>query len=139
MPAASQDVVDKMGMSRRVLLQTRGLMGLKLACPKPALLDTFVWHLDPTTHPTQPALADHLWFIDGSLIDSELAGWAGRLGFGVVVVARDGELVGAGSGCPPAGSTTRRGPSCGHSTLPRPASPPQPPLSRTAKAFEMGF
>ena len=73
---------------------------LKARAPRPPLDGTFEWHLDPTaTH----HLPHHLvWFLDGSMVDDLAPGVLGACGFSIVVVSIDGELVGLGSGVPPA-------------------------------------
>ena len=88
----------RLSTERQVLLNTRGLMAIKMRIPSGEQQDYFIWHVRPSQ---EAELEGAEWYIDGSLFDEKLD-FSRRCGFGIVVVAADGQLLGYGSGVPPA-------------------------------------
>ena len=89
---------DALAEERQALLLTRGLFAVRIDLPDPAASsDSFHWLLSPVSHPLLDRAA---WFLDGSLVDA-LCDQTARAGFGIVVVAETGELIGLGAGRPP--------------------------------------
>ena len=86
-----------MGADRLHLLKTRGLCTVRLPAPALRTTGTFTWLLDPLARAN---LDGATWYCDGSLV---LGRWAPfrTTGFGIAVVAADGELIGFGYGTPP--------------------------------------
>jgi hypothetical protein len=81
-----------------MLLSTRGLLGLKLTVPIPPNGDTFEWMHGCSDHVSP----DATWYIDGSLFDGTRSFSSGRaVGFGVVVVSSQNDLLAYGRGVPP--------------------------------------
>ena len=87
----------RLSADRQVLLKTRGLMAIKMRVPDGVQQDYFCWHVKPSH---EASMDDAEWYIDGSLFDEKLD-FSRRCGFGIVVVAADGQLLGYGSGVPP--------------------------------------
>ena len=81
---------------RRELLETRGLLVLRLRVPPPPAEEDFRW----LQTPPEDMASDAVWYIDGSLFD-EARRFARRAGFGIVVVSSDGVLLAYGLGTPP--------------------------------------
>jgi hypothetical protein len=88
--------LDGLCPDRKHLLETRGLLVLRIVVPKPPKGDTFKW-LRP---PTVDIPGDAKWYIDGSLFNG-LKPFAKRTGFGVVVTSSCGDLLAYGNGVPP--------------------------------------
>ena len=82
---------------RRLLLQTRGLLVIRMAVPPPAECDTLIWLRPP---PNDVDDDDWQWYIDGSLLD-EPRRFARRTGFAIVVVDSCTRQVAFGYGWPP--------------------------------------
>ena len=61
---------------------------------------TFNWYKDPFATDGNDELNSATWYTDGSLVCSQ---WSALrcTGFGIVVVAASGRLIGYGSGTPP--------------------------------------
>ena len=97
-PAEQDQVWQQLNAARQNLLLTRGFLTVKVRLEEPDRLEAFTWYLDPTNHPDLPAAR---WYIDGSMVDN-VSPVIRRLGFGLVVVAPSGMLIGAGMGKPPA-------------------------------------
>ncbi len=83
---------------RRLLLQTSGLLVIRMVVPPPAECDTLIWLRPP---PNDVADDDWQWYIDGSLLD-EPRRFARRTGFAIVVVDSCTGQVAFGYGWPPA-------------------------------------
>ena len=95
-PKEARLAADRISGSRKKILKTAGLLALKVPAPPPRKWDSFNWLSgEPDTMRT-----DLRWFIDGSFINGRWAQLA-TAGFGIVVVADDGELVAWGWGIPP--------------------------------------
>ena len=82
---------------RRRLLQTRGLLIMRIRVPVIPDHDSFSWVLPL---PPDRDVDDLRWFVDGSLFDE--AKWVvRRTGFGIAAVDSHGSLVACGHGIPP--------------------------------------
>ena len=81
------------------MLQTRGLLVLRLPAPPNHIQEWFQWTLVP------PDCEGATWYLDGSMLDGECVDYR-AVGFGVVVIAPDGSLIGHGRGGPPCWCTT---------------------------------
>ena len=95
-PEGAQRFLGTLGAHRHELLETRGMLLLRVRLPRPEPGDTFIWEKAPE----QDIPSDAKWYIDGSLFDRR---WAlmRRTGFGVVVVSVAGDLLACGRGLPP--------------------------------------
>ena len=82
---------------RRRLLQTRGLLALRIRLPTFQSHATLTWHLDPRKH---EQLDDATWYIDGSMFDGKHQVGT-RCGYGIVVVTQQAQLIGLASGTTP--------------------------------------
>ena len=87
----------RLSAPRRILLQTRGLMALKVSLPARPPGDTFSW---VRRLPEDSQAEDFRWFVDGSLFDESKRIFR-RTGFGVAAVDAHGSLVAFGQGLPP--------------------------------------
>jgi len=96
-PVAVSNFIAQLDPVRRRFLTTRGILLLHVPVPPPSRDGWFKW-LKPLP---DIDLAGATWFIDGSAIDGPSHRTV-RLGFGVVVVAANGELIAFGQGAPPA-------------------------------------
>ena len=93
---AAEAAVAKLSQARRTLLQTRGILALRVAAPPRPEQDTFEWLQAPPEDDQQVT-----WYIDGS---AQAGRWRGlqTLGFGIVGISRNGAPVACGRGVPPA-------------------------------------
>ena len=90
----------KISCERFELIRNRGVGVIRLPAPKIRVHGTFRWLRDPTENTTTEELSSATWYTDGSLVCGQ---WKAlrSTGFGVVVVAADGKLLGYGYGTPP--------------------------------------
>ena len=88
--------IDSLCGPRRALLETRGLLCIKVTVPPAPRGSSFKW----IRSPTDDFPDDAKWYIDGSLIDGSWA-FAKRIGFGIVVASPVGDLLAFGYGVPP--------------------------------------
>jgi hypothetical protein len=97
-PAKAARVLGRLSSQRKRILQTTGLLVLRLPAPPQRGVGTFTWVVQPDE--SDPSFHDAVWYFDGSLLDGK---WKPlrATGFGVAVVARDGQLLGFGQGSPP--------------------------------------
>ena len=88
---------QRLGTERIQLLRTRGMCTVRLPAPLVRNNGSFSWLLDPLA---SDRLDDATWYCDGSLV---LGKWTmfRTTGFGIAVVASDGELLGFGYGTSP--------------------------------------
>jgi hypothetical protein len=101
-PKEAELVRGRIGSERLRLLQTRGLLVLRLPAPPRLRQEWFQWTVSP---PDSEEADSFTWYLDGSLLDGEWVDYR-AVGFGVVVVSMDGSLMGFGKGCPPTWCTT---------------------------------
>jgi len=87
----------KLSEPRRLLLATRGIAAIKVHVQTPSEHGWFRWLVKPKDDGTRSLK----WYIDGSAVDGP-SWYTTRLGFGIVVVTGEGQLVGYGYGSPPA-------------------------------------
>ena len=88
---------------RRRIAKTRALFVLRVPAPPTRQNGVFNLHAEPDWN--NAALHDSVWYCDGSLLQGRLAALR-TTGFGIAVVAADGQLLGFGSGRPPARYST---------------------------------
>lgn len=96
-PPDARILLDKLGNDRKFLLQTRGLMAVKVPRPLPQVEISIKWY----TEPPDVTRGDLTWYTDGSMRHGHV--WElRRTGFAIVVVDHSGTLVAFGIGVPPA-------------------------------------
>lgn len=95
-PKEAARLLDRISAQRRRILETRGLLVLKLPAPPQAGDGHFTWKLQPDCGDTQGTK----WYFDGSMLNGTWKPYRST-GFGVVVTSRDGQLLGYGNGMPP--------------------------------------
>jgi len=102
-PPAAGKVLSAIGNERRKLLQTRGMLVLKLPARTQYQHGKFKWLLEPSQD--DPRCDTAVWYFDGSMLNGR---WKElrATGFGVVVTSTDGDLLGFGQGLPPSWCTT---------------------------------
>ena len=96
-PVKARLAASRIGQARRELLDTTGLLTIKVPNLEPLEKDTFRWYSDPP----DTSRTDLQWVIDGSALNSRWHSLA-TYGFGIVVFADCGDLVAWGGGRPPA-------------------------------------
>ncbi len=92
-----QDFVQALHPSRRTLLQTRGLLSLRVRATPPPERDTFEW----VVYDPNGIDANARWYIDGSMFDGKYGHAFLRTGFAIVVVSQSNDLLAYGFGIPP--------------------------------------
>jgi hypothetical protein len=96
-PAAAKFALNRLEPRQRQLLHTRGLLAIRVRAVKVPPNGTFDWIRRPND-----GLLDgsERWYFDGSAMNAK---WREicTTGYGVVVTARDGSLLGFGRGTPP--------------------------------------
>ena len=90
----------KLNPERLEILWNRGVVVLKVPAPTIRHHGEFKWLLDPFSGVASEALEGATWYTDGSLVGGQTSVFR-CTGFGVVVVAASGELLGFGYGTPP--------------------------------------
>ena len=95
-PAAAALAVKRIGARRLHILQTTGLLTLRLPALEDRDFDSFTW----SSGPPDLERTDARWFIDGSQINGK---WKqlSTCGVSIAVVADDGQLLAHGQGIPP--------------------------------------
>ena len=96
-PPKAKLAASRIGAARRELLDSTGLLTIKVPRLEPLEKDTFRWY----SSPPDGTRSDLTWVIDGSALNTKWYTLA-TFGFAVVVYADDGELVAWGGGRPPA-------------------------------------
>ena len=96
LPLAAALAMGCLSDARKAYLRTRGLLVLRLPAPRVEPHGRFIWLVEP------PACADTelCWHFDGSMLNGKWKPYR-TTGFGVVVTAENGDLVGYGHGVPP--------------------------------------
>ena len=100
-PTAAELFLQEMSVQRRDFLVTNGLAVIDLPLPAASENGQLRWLVAPDGG----ALSDALWYIDGSLLDGHY-GSHGRVGFGILALGADDQILAAGYGTPPAWITT---------------------------------
>jgi len=97
LPPTTALAQQRLGADRIQLFKTRGLCTVRLPAPPVRKHGSFSWLVDPLA---SNSIEEATWYCDGSLV---LGKWAPlrTTGFGIAVVASDGELIGFGYGTPP--------------------------------------
>jgi len=101
MDPQEQKFVDGLDATRRRLMQSQGLFLLRTQVSKQRPGGWFRW----LKQPVEDVPDDAVWYVDGSLYDGP-SKLLGVTGYAIVVVARDGRLLGCASGAPPHWITT---------------------------------
>ena len=96
-PTAADLILGRLSDTRKRWLKERALLVLRLPAPPKQEDGAFVWLVEP--HHSE-ALQDATWYFDGSLLHGKWRAFR-TTGFGIVVVAPDGSLLGHGRGSPP--------------------------------------
>ena len=96
-PASAKLALDSIEPRQLQLLKTRGLLAIKVRAAANPVEGTFTWIKQP-----QDDLLDgsERWYFDGSAMNAKWRELC-TTGYGVVVTARDGTLIGFGRGTPP--------------------------------------
>ena len=96
-PEAAQRALGRMSQRQRDLLRNSGVLTIRMDGPARHSKGCFEWVRQPAEHLLD---GSERWYIDGSAVNGK---WRelSTTGFGVVVVARDGALLGFGLGEPP--------------------------------------
>jgi len=99
-PREGELAKTRVSCERLELLKTRGLATVRVPAQSARNHGTFTWHVDPFAHHDNDEIDNATWYTDGSLLCGK---WAALrcTGFGIVVVAASGKLLGYGSGTPP--------------------------------------
>ena len=95
-PEKAQLAWGRIGLARQELLESTGLLAVKVPRLEPVEKGTFKWY----SHPPDVTREDLVWVIDGSALNSRWATLA-TFGFGIVVYSYEGDLVAWGGGVPP--------------------------------------
>ena len=90
--------LQRVGTERDDILKLRGFMALHIPAAPFRSTCTFKWVRDPIA--AQRDLTRATWYTDGSMLGGSCRQLRAT-GFGLVVVAEDGELLGYGFGTPP--------------------------------------
>jgi len=100
-PAECARICDRLGSTRRRLLQAQGLFTIRIKLTHPRPQGWFRWLLEPPE-----CLPDDVrWYVDGSMIDNFCRPMI-RTGFGIAVVSAEGQLLAYAFGSPPAWAQT---------------------------------
>ena len=102
-PPEAAFVRNRLGVERLSTLTNRGMLVLRLPA-LPRREEWFEWLRDPTLDVDSNPI-EMTWYLDGSLLDGEWVDFRAT-GFGIVVAAQDGSIVGYGRGCPPSWCST---------------------------------
>ena len=96
LPTEALLAANRLNAERKRILKSNGLLALKVPARKARRGDSFTW----SAGPPDVTRGDCKWYIDGSMINGR---WnlLATAGFGIVVVADDGELLASGWGIPP--------------------------------------
>lgn len=97
-PSKASLAVCSLGPHRLRLLQTRGMLVLRIPVQRPKQEGDFFWLLQPSLD--DPAIDAAVWYFDGSMLNGK---WLPlrSTGFGIAVVSKQGKLLGCGRGSPP--------------------------------------
>ena len=97
-PRKASKMLCKLSEVRLRLLNTRGMLVLRVPTEAPKLRGEFLWIKRPDFN--HPELEEAIWYFDGSMLNGK---WAPlrATGFGVAVVSKRGQLLGFGRGTPP--------------------------------------
>jgi len=85
-----------MDIARSLALRTRGFLAINLPAPAPRHNGWFAW----LTAPPDGDISEATWFIDGSAVDGPHNATI-SFGFGIAVIASNGQLLAYGWGAPP--------------------------------------
>ena len=102
-PPAAARVLGRLSERRKEILQTTGLLVLRLPTPPQRGDGTFRWLKEPAVD--DPRVYEARWYFDGSLFEGKWKPFRAT-GFGVAVITPEGELLGFGHGSPPAWCNT---------------------------------
>ena len=105
-PEATSLAARRIGARRLHILRTTGLLTLRFPALEDRNFDSFNW----VEGPPDTSRTDVRWFIDGSQINK----WKllSTCGFGIAVVADDGQLLAYGHGITPCWVESAAGQSC---------------------------
>jgi len=95
--SAAGKALGIIGLERRVILKSRGLLALRIPARPQSSEGQFRWITDPIcSHELDAAT----WHFDGSMLNGK---WKPLriTGFGIAVVSAEGSLIGHGLGWPP--------------------------------------
>ena len=95
-PTKAELAARRIGKNRLELLESTGLLTLKVPNLEPLEKDTFRWY----SSPPDVSRNDLTWVLDGSALNSKWHTLA-TFGFGIVVISDSGDLVAWGGGRPP--------------------------------------
>ena len=95
--AESEQFIASLPASQHLCLVTRGVLLSKLCIPARSTEASFRWQLQPSADIPDGST----FYIDGSAVDADTKQLV-RLGFAIVLVSPQGELLALGCGCPPA-------------------------------------
>jgi len=97
-PDKAMPAVRNLSALRLRVLQTRGLLVLRIPVQRPKQEGSFIWLLEPNFQ--RADIDQAVWYFDGSLLNGR---WMPlrATGFGIAIVARDGKLLACGRGSPP--------------------------------------
>jgi hypothetical protein len=89
--------LGRLSARRKTILKERGLLVLRVPAPPPQADGHFSWLVEPRQ---TEELSGATWYFDGSMIHGK---WKSlrATGFGLVVVSKQGSLLGYGNGVPP--------------------------------------
>ncbi len=103
MPPKAKAFLSTLQPDRRALLQTQGLLALKLPCSPWRSDGSFEWLVEPRWH--LASCDDATWYMDGSMLYGKWNAYRST-GFGIAVVSKEGEVLGIALGRPPSWVST---------------------------------
>ena len=89
--------LSRIGIARTNLLKARGLLNVSFDLPPRPVGETFEWIIEPKCDLAEAHGA--VWYIDGSLHD-QYKEFCKALGYGIVIVSSEGDLLGVACGRP---------------------------------------
>ncbi len=97
-PDKAMPAVRSLSALRLRILQTRGLLVLRIPVQSLKPDGSFLWLLEPQFQ--HPDIDDAVWYFDGSMLNGR---WVPlrATGFGIAIVAKGGKLLACGRGSPP--------------------------------------
>jgi hypothetical protein len=98
LPKKAKLAIESIGSNRLQMLQTTGMLVVRVPVQKPSQDGNFYWLMEPNFE--SHLMDGAVWYLDGSMLNGR---WdpLRATGFGIAIVTESGKLVGFGSEAPP--------------------------------------